>query len=274
MKYSDAATIRSLIAVLWIAASVPAAAEAIAVPQVESGLTIRSAPTVTIVRESPKARAVLILIPGGDGHIGFEVGRPDPPSRSAFGKALDMLRDPAQSSGSVHVVFFDNPFPLGQTPQLISSRASNDHMVRILSVVQFYRDRFKLPVVLMGHSNGGYSIAAFQKYLEDNGKADLLAGMIFSAGRDLSQFGSKMGLPVLFMGSERDGCGATTPAGLRSNYERVKATNKGPTEFVAVKGGEPQPMDPCYSGLHMYNGAHDEVAKIIDEFLLKDVLPK
>jgi hypothetical protein len=250
--------------------SVSANAQVIAVEQIEKSLLIRSEPTLTALRESPTARAVLVSIPGGEGRIGLKPGMPFDPAaegRTSMGKLYKRLAETASTSGSFHVVAFDSPVVLPAVVHL-SSRSTRDHLVRMESVVQYYRDRFKLPVWIMGHSNGGYSIAEFLKYLQNKKEEDLLAGLIFSAGRNTSSFGATANLPALFMIAERDGCHATTPAENQRIFEKFKAMNKGPTEFALIRGGEAE-GDPCFSGIHMYHNAHDEVAKVVDDFAVR-----
>jgi hypothetical protein len=262
-------------AVLLAALSMSAGAQVIPVEQIEKSLLVRSEPTLTLLRQSPAARAVLVSIPGGEGRIGLKANMPFDPAaeaRTSFGKMLKRLAEPSVTSGSFHVVAFDSPYILPAVAYL-TSRSTKDHMVRMESVVQHYRDRFKLPVWIMGHSNGGYSIAEFLKYLQDRKKEDLLSGMVFSAGRNISSFGSTASLPALFMIAERDGCHSTTPVENQRIFEKFKAGNKAVTEFVLIRGGEPE-GDPCSSGIHMYHNAHEEVAKVVDEFVVRQLGPR
>lgn len=244
-----------------------ALAQMFPVPQVESGFTIRSQPTNTLLREAPEARAILILIPGGEGQIGLKPeSRLEADVRSALGRTLYNLTQPSITSGRTHVVMFDSPIALPMRPQ-IPERGTRDHMVRIESVVRFYKDRFKLPVWLMGHSNGGFSIAEFQKYLAGEKKDGLVAGYVFSAGRDISRFGPALDVPVLFMISANDACHSTTPAGNQGLFEKVKAANKAVTEFVLIQSSASDGGDPCTSGTHMYRAAPAEVAATLDRFI-------
>lgn len=244
-----------------------ALAQVFPVPQVESGFTIRSQPTNTLLREAANARAILVLIPGGEGQIGLKPDwRLEADVRTALGRTMYNLTQPSITSGTTHVVMFDSPVVLPMRPQ-IPERSTRDHMVRIESVVRFYKDRFKLPVWLMGHSNGGYSIAEFQKYLVDEKKDGLVSGYVFSAGRDISRFGPALDVPVLFIISANDACHSTTPAGNQRLFERVKAVNKAATEFVLIQSSSSDGGDPCTTGTHMYRGAPAEVAEVLDRFI-------
>ena len=272
---SHMTTYRFLAPVAFALHACIAQAQFLAVPQVESGFTIRPNPTNTLLRESPKARAILVSIPGGEGRIGL---KPDSvldasTARTSLGRMFVALTDPAQTSGSLHVVLFDSPVVLPMRAQL-PERATTDHMIRIESVVRHYRDRFKLPVFLMGHSNGGYSIAEFQKHLADSKRQELVAGYIFSAGRDISSFGSPMEVPLLVMISTNDACHSTTVAGNQRIFEKAKASAKAGVDLVLIQGAASDGGDPCVSGTHMYQAAHEEVARTIDAFVQRALGPK
>ncbi len=248
-----------------------AQAQLIAVPQVESGWLVRAEPTMTQLRESPRARAVLVSIPGGEGRIGLSAVHPARPPRTSYGAMLVWLSDTTRSAGLFHTVAVDSPYVLPADRQL-ALRAARDHLVRIESVVQHYRDRFGLPVWIMGHSNGGFSVAEFHRHLQSRNREDLIAGLVFSAGRDIARFGSPANLPALFMIAERDGCHATTPAGNQRLYEQFKAGNKAATAFAWIKGGVAE-GDPCFNGIHMYAGADEEAASVVEAFVLRQLGP-
>lgn len=244
----------------------PAPAQVIAVDQIEQGWRVRSTPTLTLLRpaEGPQPRAVLLMMPGGEGRIGL---RPDgvldtAPPRNSFSAIPRRLVDPQLTSGAVHVVAVDSPYDLGYGAQ-IPLRGSTDHLVRMESVAQHYRARFGLPVWLMGHSNGGYSVAEFVKHLQDRKREDLVAGLVFSAARTISHFGGgPFRWPALFLVSADDGCTGTSAAGNESLFQRFQERNTAATEFVRVR-----------SGTHMYHRAEEEVAKILDDFIVRHTPP-
>ena len=260
----------ALAAVAWLAS--PALAQVIAVDQVEKSWLVRSAPTLTALRPAGglQPRAVLLMMPGGEGQIGL---RPDSaldtPPRNSFGVIPRRLVDPQLTSGALHVVAVDSPYDLGYGAQL-PLRAARDHLVRIQSVVQFYREHFGLPVWVMGHSNGGFSIAEFVKHLKGRNKEDLVAGLIFSAARTSSNFGDgPFQWPALFVVSAEDGCTGTSAEGNERLYQRFRERNAAPTEFVQVRSAQPESGDPCRTGTHMYHRAEEEVAKILDDFIAR-----
>jgi pimeloyl-ACP methyl ester carboxylesterase len=265
----------ALAAVAWLAP--PALAQVIAVDQVERSWLVRSEPTLTLLRPAgnPRPRAVLLMMPGGEGQIGLRPGAPldTSPPRSSFAAIPRRLVDPQLTSGGIHVVAVDSPYDLGYGAQ-IPMRGARDHLVRMQSVAQFYRERFGLPVWVMGHSNGGYSVAEFAKYLQDRSQEDLVAGLVFSAARTISDFGrGPFRWPALFVVSAEDGCTGTSAAGNERLYERFKERSAAPAEFVLVRSAQPDGGDPCRSGTHMYHRAEEEVAKILDDFIGRHTPP-
>jgi pimeloyl-ACP methyl ester carboxylesterase len=211
------------------------------------------------------------MMPGGEGQIGLRPDTPldTSPPRTSFSAIPRRLVDPQVTSGALHVVAVDSPYALGYGPD-ISQRATRDHLVRMESVVQFYRARFGLPVWVMGHSNGGYSVAEFVKHLQARGKEELVAGLVFSAARTISDFGGgPFRWPALFLVSAEDGCTGTSAAGNEGLYRRFTERNAAPTEFALVRTAQPGGGDACRSGTHMYHRAEEEVAKILDDFIAR-----
>ena len=241
----------------------------VSIPPIESGFSYRSAPTVVLVRPSSSARAVLIAIPGGDGRVenGFRADMTAPPDDyeppSSYGKFLFGLADPKRSGGFFNVVLFDSPYSM---PMDTSTRGSADHLMRIESIVDYARNTYKLPVWLLGHSNGGVSVAEVLKRLKDRKKEDTVAGIIISASRDKAQFaGFPMNIPALFVAAERDACPHTPPSYTQGLAEKFRTFNNGKVDFTLVRGGSPE-ANPCHSGIHMYHQAHEELLRIVDSF--------
>lgn len=265
----------ALAGIAWLAS--PALAQVVSVDQIEQSWRVRSAPTLTVLRPAGAAqpRAVLMIMPGGEGQLGL---RPDAaldtsPPRTSFAAMARRLVDPQLTSGAVHIVGVDSPYDLGYG-QDISPRATRDHLVRMESVAEFYRARFGLPVWVMGHSNGGYSVAEFVKHLQDRRKEDLVAGLVFSAARTIADFGGgPFRWPALFLVSAEDGCKATAAPGNEKLYQRFRERNAAATEFVLVRSAQTQGGDPCKTGTHMYHLAEEEVARILDEFIARHTPP-
>ena len=250
---------------LFSLGSAPGFAEVVSVEPVLAGKGFASDKTKTFLWESKSAKATLVFIPGGEGRLGLADDRRD--LGGFYGNTLKPLSDPGLTGGALNVAVFDSPAPLSEGRLYPSSRATADHLMRIHSVVLFYREKFGKPVWLMGHSNGAASITEFYKYLQKSGQEALVAGLIYSSGRNGSDFNARTtSLPVLFLAHTQDGCAGSTNAESKSVYERLKRVDTARVEYVSINGGSSE-GDPCRSGYHMFFGASAEAYRAIDSFV-------
>lgn len=243
-----------------------ARAEVIPVDLKEDG-KIDSTPTMTMYWAGRQARAVLVLIPGGDGNIGIKLETPD--LKHPFYQALKRLTDPALTSGATDVVIFDSPYALSPNQRYPAARGSSDHVKRIESVLAFYKERTRLPVWIMGHSNGGISLMELIKALQKNNRTKLIDGMVVSSARNESAFSAPLDFPILFIDHKNNGCAVDTQTVYRT-YESVKTIASRAVGQVLITSGESQSANPCYSGFHMYFKAEDELSKALDDFIVKN----
>jgi len=253
--------------VMSLASAITARAEVIPIEPIEKGLFISSQPSMSMYWQGKNSKAVLIFIPGGEGYIRLKPGQAD--NTFHFHQMLKRLTNPTLTSGTFDAVLLDSPYELSPRQAYPPARGGSDHLIRIESAVRYYKEKTGLPVWLMGHSNGGISLTEFVKHMQNENKLNLVAGMIASGIRSESYFNAPLDMPVLFMHHKQDGCSHTLPDSSYSIYMKVKEFNKSVTEFVYVTEGEPDSKDPCRSGFHMYYGASDEAAKIIDAFMSK-----
>ena len=228
---------------------------------------IDSTPTMTMYWAGQQARAVLVLIPGGDGNIGIKPEMVD--LKNPFYKALKRLSDPALTSGTTDVVIFDSPYPLSPNQPYPSARGTSDHIKRMESVLAFYRKKTHLPVWVMGHSNGGISLMELIRYLQKTNQTKLIDGMVVSSARNESSFSAPLNFPILFIDHKNNGCTKGTQTVYRT-YESVKKITSSPVGQVLITSGESQSADPCRSGFHMYFKAEEELSKALDDFIGKN----
>lgn len=254
---------------LTLICSLAHTAEVIPVTPIERCFLCSSAPSMTMYWQGKDAKAVLMLIPGGEGHIGLKAEQTE--NRYHQFQTLKRLTDPTLTSGQFDFVLLDSPAPLSPNQSYPAARGGSEHLIRIESAVRHYKAKTGLPVWLMGHSNGGISLTEFLKYARKNNRIDLIGGMVVSAVRDESYFEQSIEFPMLFIHHRNDACSHTTYSASFRNYEKVKAFSKAPVEFVAVESGMAQAQDPCRSGFHMYYGASEEVAKHLDDFMSKTI---
>ena len=242
-------------------------AQVFAVEPIEKGFFIRSEPSLTLYWAAQNPQALLLFIPGGDGHLRLKPQQTD--HRYHFYQMLRQLTQPGQSRGRVDVVLLDSPAPLSPQQPYPSARGSSDHLVRIESAMHHYKNKTGLPIWLMGHSNGGISLTEFLKYLEKKKGLDLVQGVIASGIRNESDFAPPTRFPMLFIHHEQDGCSNTRYAAARALYEKIRPQARQPVEFRTLSGGSPEAAHPCSSGHHMYHGASDEAVQAIDDFIAR-----
>lgn len=245
-------------------------AQVIPIDQVDTGFFVSTDPTMTFFWPAEDSKAVLIFIPGGSGSIGIKPGVPD--LTYHFFRTLRRLSDSSMSSGKIDVVIFDSPKPLdaGATATYIPQRTSADHLIRIQSVVEYYRNKLNKPVWLLGHSNGTFSLSEFSTYLAKKQKSNLVSGWIFSGSLNSTSPRLGSGVPVLFLHHQSDSCPSTTPAAARQAFESLKQAGQSRIEYVSIESGAAESKHPCYSGFHMYFGGGEEVATAIERFVLKE----
>ncbi len=218
--------------------------------------------TTTAYWANPNSKAVLIFMPGGDGAFNMSSKNPAKPPW-----VLSKLYDASQKGPGLDLVFIDSPYSLGMRGGNIAPRYSKDHLSRMLSVIQFYKEKTKKPLYLIGHSNGTISEAEFLNQSPDNQK--LLAGIIFSGSRNETSIDGPLNIPILFLHHENDANGRwTSYSNAESLYKKVKALNGAPTDFLTIHGGDAG-GDPSTSGYHMYEGSFDEAANDIWNFIFK-----
>jgi hypothetical protein len=218
-------------------------------------------PTMTLLNGVENAQVTLVAIPGGEGRIGLN--ETSTGTRAATAVMLNNLTRADFATSRFNIVIFDSPYDIYP----YNMRRSADHLDRIESVVRYYKAKFNKPVWLLGHSWGSVSVTEFINKSSEN--RALLAGLITSASLHEIEIKDGVNMPVLFLHHEQDDCRETPYSYAQKNFEKTKALNKGVTEFATVKGGDSR-GNPCRDGRHMFFGAYEEAAKLIDQFIKRN----
>lgn len=237
--------------------------EIISIPNPNEGLFYPKEDTQTIYRRNVDSKAVLIFLPGGSGSFGTEPGKPE--IDKFF--ALTSISNGVNAGQKLDFVFMDSPYVLSPpTRDNLSIRKTKDHIDRIKSVVQFYAEKTKKPIWLIGHSNGAYSLASFLNQEPVN--QTKIAGAIFSSGRNEKSLSGEFRIPILILHHENDPCPYTTYNATTSFYNDVKKQNQGKTEFFTVTGGSSS-GDSCFgiSSQHMFAGSYNQVERELIKFI-------
>ncbi len=221
-------------------------------------------PTYTLLYEVEDPQLTLVTILGGEGRIG--VGESTKDTRTQTALMVKYLVRKGFTNVRANVVIFDSPVELYP----FQTREADEHLSRVESVIRFYKEKFKVPVWLLGHSNGTISVT---EYLARRQRDTPVAGAILSGSRYRLTLNEGLNLPLLFLHNENDECRESPFSYARRNFETAKKLNKAYTDLSAVKGGESH-GEPCHDGKHMYYGAYEEAARQLAGFLEKAIQGK
>lgn len=215
-------------------------------------------PTRTLLVPAPKARAVVLLFPGGGGMLRLQ----DDGSSTNFHTFVRSKNLWAQYG--IDAVLVDTPYDLGGGMR--NSRSIRDHQQRILNVVRYYKEKLNLPIWIFGHSMGTVSVSEFANGGKD--QAALISGVIVAGTFRSASIDLDVTMPVQAIHHVDDGC-ANTPF---SASERIikNRSSKSPSQFVAMEGGV-SVGDVCGSkAYHGFNEKEPEFVNVAAQFILKN----
>jgi len=243
------------------------AAEVNAVVPIEDCFLCSKEPSMTMHWKGSNSKAVLIVIPGGTGVVGISQDRKD--LKQSYFENLKRLADPDLSNGLFDLVVIDSPRILTTQGNGLSGRGEKEHMIRIESVLKYYKEKTGLPVWMLGQSNGGVSLANFFRYLTEKKQMELIAGAIASTTRPETNFPTTLSTPILFITHKLDGCRNLDQ--LKTIFESVKKSNTALTDWTLIEGGEAEGnKDPCRSGYHMFYKSGADYARTIEKFIFSN----
>ena len=242
----------SLFLLSWIFVSSLANAQVFDVPYKDD------APTRTLLIPVRNAKAVVLLFPGGGGVLRLQ----DDGSTTNF-HTFVRLKDLWAQYG-IDAVLVDTPYDLGAGMR--NSRSIRDHQQRILNVVNYYRDKFNLPVWIFGHSMGTVSVTEFVNGGKD--KERLVAGVIVAGTYRSASIDSDVTIPVMAIHHTDDGC-ASTP--LVTSERIIEGRSpKTISLLIQIDGGVSE-GDVCGSkAYHGFNQKESEFIKSAAQFILKN----
>ena len=152
-------------------------------------------------------------------------------------------------------------------------RVSKEHMDDIRRVLQMVKEKFAVPVWLVGTSRGTVSAAAAGIALRDEKLIDGIA--LTSSVTDYKKTGAVPGqdldrltVPVLVMHHEQDGCKVCRPHEVSGILRGLK--NAPIKKQIMVNGGANPQGDPC-EGYHYHGfiGMEKEAVGIITDWIKK-----
>jgi dienelactone hydrolase len=214
------------------------------------------APTKTFLIETSKPKAVVLLFIGGDGVLDLK-----PDGSTTKQNPLNRSAQLWKSYG-INSVLVDSPYDLGDARRG-NVRGKSQHLTRVESVVQYYKNKFNVPVWIFGHSMGTVTAVQFANQSE---RSASVSGIIIAGthiGENLSNNFSK---PVMAIHHQKEACAATPISASESIIKRRSKETK--SELVRIDGGEDVGL-PCMGlAYHGFNKVEDQMVGAAAKFIL------
>ena len=208
--------------------------------------------------ERPGATATVMLLPGGDGGIGYVKGQ-EPRSRNFLVRSRELF---AAEGFNVAVV----GRPSDKDDMDLAFRASRDNVEDLRIIAERLRGQLGVPVWLVGTSRGTVSAAAAAAALDP----PAIAGIVLTSSVTYSKSQPAVPtlplmdirVPVLVMHHKRDACRDCDPREAHLITDRL--TNAPVKKLLLVDGGG-DPSGPVCEPMHYhgYIGMEREAVKAI-----------
>lgn len=149
------------------------------------------------------------------------------------------------------------------TPEEGNTRGKPEHLNQVESVVKYYKNKFNVPVWIVGHSMG--TVTAIQ-YASKSDKAVHIAGIIIAGTHIGESLSASFTKPVLAIHHQREECSATPISASESIIKlRGKETK---SQLVMIDGGENVGRVCMGLAYHGFNKVEDQVVKAAADFIL------
>lgn len=246
-----------------LAVAMPAHAELVQVPT-RPGVTL----PVSIEPPTGPAKAWALLFVGGDGLLNLG---PDGAATSVL-KSIYIIRSRQHlQNAGIGVVVVDAPSDQRGGMDRVFRR-SPEHLADIVALTRAIRQRFSLPVWIVGHSNGGISAGAAAGAPAGPERADGLVMTSATNVQNRQNPGNPLQPvafpgPVLVVSHQDDECKFSPPDDgpkILAAYPsaRVKAQR-------VLRGGSGYRGDPCHgASAHSFQGIEAEVMALIAGFIV------
>jgi dienelactone hydrolase len=214
------------------------------------------APTKTFLIETAKPKAVVLLFIGGDGVLDL---KPD----GSTTKENPLNRSAGQwKSYGINSVLVDSPYDLGDARRG-NVRGKSEHLSRVESVVNYYRNKFNLPVWIFGHSMGTVTAIQFANQSE---RSAAITGIIIAGTHIGENLNASFSKPVMAIHHQKEACPATPISASESIIKgRSKETK---SELVMIDGGEDVGKACMGLAYHGFNKVEDKVVSAAAKFIL------
>ena len=213
------------------------------------------APTRTFLIQPAKPRALVLLFPGGGGMVGiFDNGSMR--SRHTFIRSMGMWEQ-----YNIAAVVVDTPYDLGDLRRG-DRRDRQDHLSRVDEVINFYKQKLKLPVWIFGHSMGTSTATHFV----NSNKTNALSGIVIAGTVRTASVGNDVTLPVLAIHHLNDQCLGTP---LSASEKIISGRPKNTVAQLEIIEGGTSEGGVCESfAYHGFNQTEPEFIQRAAQFIL------
>jgi hypothetical protein len=214
-------------------------------------------PTRTLLISVSKPKALVLLFPGGGGMLRLQ-NDGSTKNRHTFVRSVDQW-----AQYQIDAVLVDTPYDLGDLRRG-NLRERQDHMDRVGEVVQYYKNKTKLPIWIFGHSMGSSTASYFASQLNERSK--LLSGIIIAGTIRTASLDDGVTIPALGIHHQDDAC-AGTPVSATKNIIEGR-----PKKYISrleiIEGGISE-GGVCESfAYHGFNQTESEFVKRAAQFIL------
>ncbi len=183
------------------------------------------------------AKATVLLLSGGEGGMGYKDGQPRNGNFLIRSRELFYRND-------LNVAILGNPT---DKPRLDHQwRVSAQHAQDVSAVIDSIKGISKVPLWLVGTSNGTISATALGIALQEKVQGLVLTASVLTWKIPQAvprQDVGKISAPVLFYHHKEDSCAGTLAYELKGTFDRfINAKQK---KMMVVTGGENPQGDPC-----------------------------
>ena len=217
----------------------------------------QDSPTRTLLISTAKPKALVLLFPGGGGLLRLQ-NDGSTKNKHTFVRSIDLW-----SQYQIDAVLVDTPYDLGDLRRG-NLRERQDHMERVGEVVQFYKNKTKLPVWIFGHSMGTSTATSFASQLNESSK--LLSGAIIAGTINTASLDDKADIPVLGIHHRDDGCAGTPVA---ATTRIIQGRPDGYISKLEIIEGGISEGNVCDSfAYHGFNQTESELIQRAAQFIL------
>lgn len=231
---------------------------------------------IMVLEPNLKPKGVLLLYAGGVGtlDLGSFFGSPTIGNNSYASNFLVRVRDKFVDQGYVAAL---PDVPSDQSRLDYKYRLSNDQVIDAKATVAYLKNRFGLPVWLVGTSASSLSVAHAASHVSDQISGIILTASVTRVPSNYAVYSdfpegtastnlSALKVPVLIVSNTEDACNLSPSAD--SELIKSRLINSPRVEVMYFSGGDTPRSDPCNAlSRHGFLGIENDVVASILKFV-------